>query len=124
MAQTHVSIGRVNRDISDLVNRVAYGGERIVLNSRGRPKAAIVSMDDYERLERERSEGALARWKAWLAESERLAADILERHEGKPLDVDALLRQLLPDAGRGTGVRTVDGRPSPSQCSGPALGSV
>ena len=46
MAPIHVSIGRVKRDISDLVNRVAYGGERIVLTSRGRPEAAIVSIED------------------------------------------------------------------------------
>ena len=46
MAQTQVSIGQVKRDISDLVNRAAYGGERIVFTSRGRPKAAIVSIGD------------------------------------------------------------------------------
>ncbi len=45
-----VSIGGVKRDISDLVNRVAYGGERIILTSRGKPKAALVSIDDLERL--------------------------------------------------------------------------
>ena len=45
-----VSIGQVKRDISELVNRVAYGGERIVLTSRGKPKAVLVSMADYERL--------------------------------------------------------------------------
>ena len=45
-----VSIGRVKRDVSDLVNRVAYGGERIILTSRGKPKAALVSIDDLERL--------------------------------------------------------------------------
>ena len=28
-----VSIGQVKRDISDLVNRVAYRGERIILTS-------------------------------------------------------------------------------------------
>ena len=60
MAQTQVSIGRVKRDISDLVNRVAYGGERIVLTSRGRPKAAIVSIEDYQKLEAEKVQGALA----------------------------------------------------------------
>lgn len=47
-----VSIGRVKRDVSDLVNRVAYGGARIILTSRGKPKAALVSMDDLERLRR------------------------------------------------------------------------
>ena len=46
MPPIQVSIGRVKRDISDLVNRVAYGGERILLTSRGRPKAAIVSIED------------------------------------------------------------------------------
>ena len=46
-----VSIGQVKRDISTLVNRVAYGGERIVLTSRGKPKAALVSMEDYQKLQ-------------------------------------------------------------------------
>ena len=90
MAQKRVSIGQVKRDISDLVNRVAYGGERIVLTSRGKPKAAIVSIEDYEHLEQERVEQALARWEEWLAVSEQLNAAILTRRDGAPLDVDAL----------------------------------
>ena len=90
MTQTHVSMGRVKRDISDLVNRVAYGGERIVLTSRGKPKAAIVSMDDYRHLERENAAEAQVRWKAWLEENRRLATDILARRQGRPLDVDTL----------------------------------
>ena len=90
MTQRHVSIGRVKRDISDLVNRVAYGGERIVLTSRGKPKAAIVSMDDYRHLERQEVAEAGVRWKAWLEENRKLAADILARRRGRPLDVDTL----------------------------------
>lgn len=88
--EKHVSIGQVKRDISDLVNRVAYGGERIVLTSRGRPKAALVSIEDYQRLQQEATSAGLARWQAWLAESNRLAATILERRHGVPLDVDRL----------------------------------
>ena len=60
MSETHVSIGRVKRDLSELVNRVAYGGERIMLTSRGKPKAALVSIADYERLEREREQRSAA----------------------------------------------------------------
>ncbi len=45
-----VSIGQVKRDISELVNRVAYGGERIVLTSRGKPKAVLVSLSDYDQI--------------------------------------------------------------------------
>lgn len=90
MSETHVSIGQVKRDLSDVVNRVAYGGERIVLTSRGKPKAAIVSIEDYEQLEQARAERTEARWRAWLAQSDTLAAEILARREGEPLDVDAL----------------------------------
>lgn len=97
MTQTHVSIGQVKRDISDLVNRVAYGGERIVLTSRGRPKAALVSIGDYEWLERESVNGALARWEVWLAESQDLTKDILARRGGQPLDVNALWQAARAD---------------------------
>lgn len=90
MTETHVSIGQVKRDISDLVNRVAYRGERIVLTSRGKPKAAIVSMEDYQRLEQEKVAARLARWQAWVAQSDALAAEILARRGGEPIDVDAL----------------------------------
>ena len=97
VAQTRVSIGQVKRDLSDLVNRVAYGGERIVLTSRGKPKAAIVSMDDYERLEQERIIARVAHWETWLAESDALAAEILARRGGQPIDVDALMEAVRAD---------------------------
>jgi prevent-host-death family protein len=50
MPEIRVPIGQVKRDLSDLVNRVAYGGERIPLMSRGKPKVALVSIEDYQRL--------------------------------------------------------------------------
>jgi len=87
----------VKRDISDLVNRVAYGGERIVLTSRGKPKAALVSVEDYERLEQERVGQVIAQWEVWLAESEKLTTDILARRQGRPLDVDALWQAARAD---------------------------
>jgi prevent-host-death family protein len=37
--------------LSDVINRAAYGGERVVLTRRGRALAAIVPMQDVERLE-------------------------------------------------------------------------
>ncbi len=85
-SEVHVSIGQVKRDISELVNRVAYGHERIVLTSRGKPKAVLVSLDDYERLKQVQVSDTLARWQAWLAESRQLSAEILERRQGNPVD--------------------------------------
>jgi prevent-host-death family protein len=90
MVDCQINIGRVKRDISELVNRVAYGGERIVLTSRGKPKAALVSLEDYHKLVELTGEARLSRWNLWLAESDKLADEILDRREGTPLDVDAL----------------------------------
>ena len=88
--ETRMSIGRVKRDLSDLNNRVAFGGERIVLTSRGKPKAAIVSLEDYEWLEQAGAGETLRQWRAWVAESEALAAEILAGRDGEVLDADAL----------------------------------
>ncbi len=46
-----VGIAAIKRNISTIVNRVAFGRERIVLTSRGKPKAALVSIEDLQKLE-------------------------------------------------------------------------
>jgi prevent-host-death family protein len=48
MTDDQVSIGQVKRDISELDNRLAFGGERIILTSRGKLKAVLVSVQDYD----------------------------------------------------------------------------
>lgn len=88
--ETYVSIGQVKRDISELVNRVAYGREQIVLTSRGKPKAALISVEDFERLRAKPSQED--KWADWMARSDALAADILASRGGRPLDIDALLQ--------------------------------
>ncbi|HUF38701.1 MAG TPA: type II toxin-antitoxin system Phd/YefM family antitoxin [Anaerolineales bacterium] len=93
----NVSIGTVKRDISELVNRVAYGGERIVLTSRGKPKAVIVSIDDYGKLQEADSAARRATMKAWLARSAELSEQILSRRGGVLIDVDEILRQDRAD---------------------------
>ena len=90
MADRRVSIGQVKRDISELVNRVAYGGERILLTSRGKPKAVLVNLDDYARLQEERGATRAERWADWVARSQALSTEILTRRDGQPVDVDAI----------------------------------
>lgn len=97
---TEVSIGQVKRDISQLVNRVSYGGERIVLTSRGRPKAALVSLQDLLWIEQRGAEQRLERWRAWDETTDQLTAEIEQRRGGKPLPLDQALaesRQELED---------------------------
>jgi prevent-host-death family protein len=97
MNEFQVSIGRVKREISELLNRVAFGGERIVLTSRGRPKAVIVSLDDYERIQQVDVESQLGQWETWLAANEALTDRILAERSGEPLDVDAIWAETRSD---------------------------
>jgi len=53
----HVSLAEARDRLSALVNDAAHGGQRIVLSSRGRPKAALIGIADLERLERAVAEG-------------------------------------------------------------------
>jgi prevent-host-death family protein len=59
MSEVQASIGRVKREISQLVNRVAFDDDRIVLTSRGKPKAVIVSLEDYERIQQTETQAHL-----------------------------------------------------------------
>ncbi len=97
MAGVAIAIGQAKRDISDLVDRVAYGHEHILLTSQGRPKAALVSIADYEQLQQVRRDERLVHWQAWLAESDALAAQIMARRRGQPLDVEAWRRAARAD---------------------------
>lgn len=86
---SEISIGQVKRDISDLVNRVAYQGERIILTSRGRPKAALIGLKDFEKLEQ--ADKALKTRAAWLSDAKALSERIRQHRENQLIDVDALL---------------------------------
>jgi len=93
MPDATIPIGQVKRDISDLVNQIAYGGKRIIITSRDKPKAALVSMEDYQRLQQEGIEERLAQWQNWVAETDTLVTEILARRKGQLIPVDDLLRE-------------------------------
>ena len=84
-----ISIGQVKRDISELVNQVAYGGERILLTSRGNPKAAIVSLEDYKHVQ-ETIWPEQKCMKTWMGETRNLVNEILQKRQGKTIDVDII----------------------------------
>jgi prevent-host-death family protein len=46
-----VSISQFKDRLSEYLNRVAYGRERIIVTRRDKPKAALISLADLERLE-------------------------------------------------------------------------
>ena len=47
-----ISITEAKQRLGELVKRAAYGGERFLLQFRGKPQAVLVSYADYEHLRR------------------------------------------------------------------------
>jgi len=87
MDRVSVSITELNSTLSQCLNRAAFGRERIIVTSRGKPKAALISIEDLRRLEElEELEDALSAWEAldahrrgetvpWEEVKERLLAE-------------------------------------------------
>lgn len=49
---TRTSLSEARQTLPELANRAGYKGERIVLERRGKPVAALISVEDLELLER------------------------------------------------------------------------
>ncbi|MBE2233284.1 MAG: type II toxin-antitoxin system Phd/YefM family antitoxin [Anaerolinea sp.] len=50
MQSSVISIARAREGFSDLVNRAAFGGERFVVERRGKPLAALVGAEEYQQV--------------------------------------------------------------------------
>ncbi|MBM4135977.1 MAG: type II toxin-antitoxin system Phd/YefM family antitoxin, partial [Nitrospira sp.] len=51
MTTMKINIRKARENFSEIINTVAIKGERVVLMSKNKPKAAIVSLKDVELLE-------------------------------------------------------------------------
>lgn len=49
---TTISMSEIRLKLSELANRVIYGGERVVVEKNNKPAFAMVSIEDMELLER------------------------------------------------------------------------
>ena len=70
---TTLSIAEARNGLAEAINRVSYGGERVVLARRGKPVAALVSPDDLALLQRLED-----------AEDIRAAATVLKEYDRNP----------------------------------------
>ncbi|MCX5674096.1 MAG: type II toxin-antitoxin system Phd/YefM family antitoxin [Planctomycetota bacterium] len=79
---TEIAVADVRKNLSDAVNRVAYGKERLILKRRGKGVAALVPIEDLEAIEamEDKIDVALAR-KAL-------------KEKGKPVPLETLKKQL------------------------------
>jgi len=67
---TNVSTSKARVDFAEMINQVAYGGERIVLDRHGKPIAAIIPIDDLTFLEEIENRMDIDAAKRALAESD------------------------------------------------------
>jgi prevent-host-death family protein len=67
-APGHVSVSEARQDFAEIVNRAAYGGERVRVVRRGRAVAAIIPIEDLDLLERIEDELDLDAARAALAD--------------------------------------------------------
>ena len=47
----NVSIGEAKNKLSKIINEVVFANRRVILNSHGKPKAAMISFDELKRFE-------------------------------------------------------------------------
>ncbi|GAA3800580.1 type II toxin-antitoxin system Phd/YefM family antitoxin [Streptomyces phyllanthi] len=47
-----IPVTQARAELADLINRVVYGGERVVVTRHGKPLVALVSAADLEQLEK------------------------------------------------------------------------
>lgn len=71
---TRLATGKVRQEFSEIVNRVAYGRQRIILYRRGKDVAALIPVEDLKLLEA--LEDRLD-----VGEADRVLAEAKARHE-------------------------------------------
>ena len=82
MSENEYSVAEAKKHFSEILGRVAYAGERIVISKRGKPVAVLVPLDQAFREDR------LSKVEGWLDEDDpffHIMADIVaERGEHIP----------------------------------------
>ena len=95
-----VNVVAARKNFSELVARVAFGGARVIVERRGKPMAALISMHDLQRLEELEGQLGSARERG-LAAIERARAlreAILADRRGEPLpDSAEMIREIRED---------------------------
>ena len=79
---TTISMSEIRLKLSELANRVIYGGERVVVEKNNKPAFAMVSMEDMELLERLEEEIDIKAAEEALKEGDFIPLDDLVKELG------------------------------------------
>jgi prevent-host-death family protein len=89
MYSKKVSVAQAKKTLSSLINKVAYGKTRVVLESRGKPKAALVSTEDLARLEDLERRGVATRNRPHILEQAAALRRKIQKRRKKTLSYSA-----------------------------------
>jgi prevent-host-death family protein len=97
------SVAQAKNTLSSLINKVAYGKARVVLESRGKPKAVLISTEDLEKLERLEKRGAAPQRRlSVLLQAQALRRKMRRRRRKLLSDSAELVDQLRVQRDRGS----------------------
>jgi antitoxin (DNA-binding transcriptional repressor) of toxin-antitoxin stability system len=100
---TKISAAELHLRVGEILAKIRHTGERFVIERRGVPIAAIVTLNDLKRLELEDPEHRSTKEErlAALAQANSLRALILARRDGNPLpDSSRLLEEIREERER------------------------
>jgi prevent-host-death family protein len=87
----NVSVAEAKSNFSEYIARAAFANEKIIITKRGRPIAAIVSIDDVKKMKQDREnnglENAAGKWKDFEDISEDIEEVYKKRKMQKGRDV-------------------------------------
>ena len=76
--EASVSVAELRLALSDSINRVAYGQERLAVTRRGKVAAVLISVEDLERLEALEDAQDLASYQAAKAVDDGTRVDLAD----------------------------------------------
>ena len=103
---THIHAADLHQRVGEILTKIRFAGERFIIERRGIPVAAVVSVEDLKRLETLGGTPSFPRGKQErIAALERAAAMrqmILTQRNGRPLPPTAdIIRDLREERARG-----------------------
>jgi prevent-host-death family protein len=92
-----ISVNEARAQFSDLMAKVAYGGQRIIVTRRGRPLMAWISIEELHQLEARKFDAQQRREmrSAALSTAAAVREQILRERNGIPLPNSAEVLDLL-----------------------------
>jgi prevent-host-death family protein len=102
-----MSVVEARRSFSEVIARVAFGKQRIIVERKGKPLVAVIAFEDLHRLEAlDRDASALDRRREALALADAARAKIRQERHGIPLpDSAEVIEQLRAGADEDAGLR-------------------